>query len=472
MSRVRERAQISAHLTSRMTSDRQVRNWAKYVWWCEVNGRETLLDKRVDSEPQLLAFLHTSRSDRGWAPLTVREYMSAVRVAHVESGREDPKGPRLAAWLKAGLRENGGQPVLQKIDAITPEQLATAADNRPDRIDSDTVRRRGLLVVAFALRDFTAISSLRELRTTAFDVRNNSIIITSDNGVRGFMDAASQPILYAGLSAALVLAGQHPRPLFGAREQDRAAWVSAWRRAFADDLGPEEVWHKAAAANDDQVAWWMLNLDRGLQQRIQDRAYLLVGVLGGHRHATMARLTIGHFHKTSTGYSYEISPHEDKGGLLAARNGARLKVLYRNVDHLELDPAACPVWCPACALSDHLAMRAHHGARSESSLWVRVGTVRALLDGKPPGAARQTLRLRATLGEQVSENQWIATRSLRVTSATLAHTQGSSIAEVADHLGHYNAGSAEAYLRRTDPHGFNLVLSVASSRRTASKLSA
>lgn len=477
-------AWLKDRLTHRPLTANDKNMLSLYERWCEANDQPLLAPEKPtatdpSAEQMALRFLHVHR-DR-WTVQTGEEYLRMMRQFYARNGRPEPRGPRLDAYRKARRREQGGDRGQRPTDALTKAQVNAAAepDNQQMRESAQVRRLRAVVAVAVVLNIDPTTStrtqpSVQRLTRDGFRIRDHDIVITYA-GERHLLDQETRPDFYRALSDALEDAGDAELPLWDNETTHKRPQVAdtellqaAGRRAFPTSLHPRNRagWTALFAefSSDEDWRWWMLNLDGELERRRRDLAYLLGGVATGHRHAELERLTIGHIKVLNggAGYSHELGPHEHKGGILSARQGGNPKPIKRHLLHLSDDPAApCPAICAACALRDYLEVRERAGATETSPLFV--SSKRRDLPLSRQAAGQRLVKLLDDISEMAppSEGQKVGTRSMRVTAATRARSDGQSLQEIAAHYtDHQNLRHLERYIRRVDPFSDNLELEV------------
>ncbi|MBY9074224.1 hypothetical protein K1X13_05245 [Nocardioides sp. WL0053] len=471
MSRAEARALVAAEITNQEPTRNSRDATRVYEVWCAANDQTVFPDAAI-AEQQLLRFLHSNRLEHGWSWGTCNNYALGIAQSYERDGRPDPRGSRMKAWLLAVKRQQAGGPATPRTDALGGTQILSAVATRSSGLEGHRVARlRGVISVAEALGvDPTAYgTALQRLPRSAFSVREEDIVVTDATGRKHLLDRTAQPEFFAALTAALDHAGDVDLPLFDASDASdrpltvrdtrslRAAWDRATPRGSARVQVRVASWREAfpASAPTDRV-WWLRCVDEEYERRVQDVAYLLVGIQTALRHQTMKQMSLGHIATTTTGYVHEIAPKEHKGGLQSVAQGGRRRRLTKFVDHLERSPLTCPAHCPACALGTHLALRRQRGATDTDPVWVTQHG-RPLALGPANRRLQQLIDAPTDLCDGWTQN--IGTRSLRVTAATLARQMGMTPTQIAETVtDHANVATAELYIRRVDPFSFQLAL--------------
>lgn len=428
---------------------------AAFERWCAANDEKPW----PLTEDRLLVYLHAHYPN--WSTKTARQTVSQL-VEHGKTlGHPDPRTETVPAYLSALARDLGEHKAARTqalpAEALTAVSGAAQGQAAGAPAAEQLARRRALLVVCEALgvnpltrRDVAAARAL---------TRDQFTVIGQDVRARGtdwslLVDRDRTPERYELLTTVLEGADPAATPLAGGRDID--ADVDRVRDAVGRELlsaGQGTVTRAAAAAawdaatNEERLKV-IVGLDGRYRQRIQDAAYLLHGVATGHRHAELARLTLGHLRPTGTGWTYTLAEH--KSAIKAASRGGKATPIVAGIDHLDEHRDRCPAWCPACALDRHVNQRLLDGATSTDRLYVS-GTGKPL--GRHVGAA---IVARATGVENAS------TRSMRVTAATLAREAGMSYEEIRTQVTHHESvTTTQLYVRRADPFTADVTLVIA-----------
>jgi hypothetical protein len=471
MSRAAARALLAGEVTKQEPTRNSRDATRVYVAWCTANKQVPFAEAAV-AEQQLLRFLHSNRRKHSWSWGTCTNYALGVAQSYLRERHPDPRGPKVRAWLLAVKRQQAGRPAVPRTDAITSAQIlsAAAAETGPTQ-GGRVARLRGVIAAAEALGvDPTAYGvGLQRLPGSAFQVRAEDIVVTDAAGRKHLLDRATQWEFFVALRTALQEAEDAEFPLFDSSEgssrpltvRDTRLLRAAWDRA-APHGGPRVQegagsWRAVFTASTaaDRI-WWLRCVDERYERRVQDLAYLLVGIQTALRHQTMKQRTLGNITATATGYLDQIAAVHHKGGLQSVARGGSPDDLEKYVDHLADTSLPCPAHCPACALGRHLEMRRRRGGRDDDSVWVTQ-------HGRPLALGPAGRRLREIVGEPIDGgdgiSQKVGTRSLRVTAATLARQMGMTPEQIAETVtDHKQGATAELYIRRVDPFSFQLAL--------------
>ena len=452
--------------------------WATYERWCAANGQPPIPTHDPDApsaERVLLRFLHANVEARGWAHGYAKAIAGTVARVHQVEGHDDPRSALVRRYLKS-LRRVGAQPQ-RPVDGFTAEQLLHISDPAVLRAQNppspSAIALGGLLAVAQTVTCDPTDRRLEGLTRSAFKVRSNDVVIAFE-GSRHVLSRTQHPDFHAALIAALATEGSADEPFTAtsgaAALRQHLKW--AWRRAYPGSapgvgrlptLRSVRDWWEQGSVNDRQ--WFLLNtVEPHLARNTQDLAILFVGVVTGHRHAELSRLTIGHVEATDTGYCWALAPSQHKGGLLTSQSGGVGETLIRTVDHLD----GCPTFCPACILGAHLHVRRRLGALAHDALFG--GADPLGVTGTSAAVRRMWSLVSAEMPGNESEVLRISSRSLRVTAATLAREQGMSIPDISSSItGHKQFSTTTRYIRRVaggDQEDF--VLSLEGPRRPGS----
>lgn len=397
-------------------------------------------------------------------------YALGVAQSYMRSAHPDPRGLRVEAWLLARKREQAGRPAVTRPDALAGNQIvATAEASSEPVLDPHIARLRGVVAVADALGvDPTSYHvALQRLPRSAFLIRDQDIVITDTHGERHVLDQGLRPEMFTALTFALhnsdtempLLDATQPADQFKKRDTEwlRRAWDLAAPRGLPRVAASAARWRTAfeASTPEDRV-WWLKCVDRDFEERVQNVAYLLVGVQTAFRHASMKRLVLGQMQATSSGFIVEVDPAQHKGGRQSSAQGGRPRTLIKRIDHLAPGPQQCPVFCPACALSSHLGVRRRRGGSDNGPVWCnRFGAQMDLA-----GANRRLKTVLTPLDAGGHDRtQTIGTRSLRVSAATLARQSGMPLMEIAEDVtNHVKLATLGLYLRQVDPFSVELTL--------------
>ena len=461
-----------------------------YTRWCDANSQPALPSDAPDAPTPsqvLLRYLHCNSQERGWAHGTCSHVSLVVAQYVMKHGHDDPRDVRVRAWLKARLRETGKR-AQRPVDALTLDEVKTAAATPTKRSSAHLSRRRALIALADLLEEAELLHAnpmvagrdvitMRHLQADAFDVGEERIRVTIKNDVLTILRERT-PVHFEAVRTALNEADGRTYPLLPddsddvhRRTDDRTADRSLMHQALRR-LEPtlETVAGGVQVSTPAAAAWWaastraqrlrlMARLDGSLNERVQDLAYFLTGVVNMHRHAELARLTLGHMVPRAGGYDYTLEQH--KGGEHAQRWGSKVKPIHGALDHAADDPQNCPVTCPACAMDNHLALRREDGGQDADPLFISyVGTAKGQV--LHTAAGRSILRryaelIGATTNEDGSARR-ISSRSMRVTAATLLRDAGASYLELMEAGSWSSPLYAALYVRRNDAWSGTLVL--------------
>jgi hypothetical protein len=500
MSKEQAREDLAQELVQPSSDRGEATIWAAYQAWCAVNGMTEMPtpDAAIDAEQVLLRYLHSNRQARDWSWSTTRNYALVVAQRQVTAGHDDPRGPRVQAYIKAVRRQTGtrkGQPT----DAFTADEVKAAPEvmEAMHPVHPHVVRRRALMAVSDVLEEagvatlnpFAAVdvTQLWAVPASAFEVRGTEIRLTFDGElaiVARERTPAHYEVIVAGLAAPLdpefplrMTPEERPRSekaepnidaLLMRRSAGRAEPSLKRRRGKQPGKGTP-AWHVENAdaraywrdATPEQRLWVMAHADPKLARRTRDLAYFLTGVVNAHRHAELARLTVGHVGKRDDGsYAYQLAEH--KGSELARHRAGRGKPIIGELDHLATESGQCSLLCPACAMARHLRQRRSDGAKDAEPLFTAQAASPAggQVLGRE-GAQKVVQRLfdlvdSGTDGEGTERR--VGTRSMRVTAVTLMRKAGASYEEIGELTDHSSVDLVELYVRRADPWGSDLVL--------------
>lgn len=430
--------------------------WATYARWCAANDQPPTPTPHPDAPSAkrvLLRFLHANVEARGWAHGYAKAIAGTVARVHQRDGHDDPRSALVRRYLKS-LRRVGAQPQ-RPVDGFTAEQLLHISDpavlRARNHLSPSALALGGLLAVAETVGCDPTDWRLDGLSRGAFNVRSDDVVIAFE-GRRHVLSSARQPDFHAALTEALAATGPADEPFAVTSEAAalRQLLKRSWIRAHPGPahgggrlptLRSIRDWWERSSFNDRQ--WLLLNtVEPHLARNVQDLAILFVGVVTGHRHVELSRLTIGHVGVTATGYCWTLAPSQHKGGLLVAQSGGLAEPLIRTVDHLD----GCPTFCPACILGAHLRVRRRLGALAQDALFGGAGPLG--VRGTSAAVQRMWSLVSAEMPGKESDLLRISSRSLRVTAATLARKQGMSIPDISSSItGHKQFSTTARYIR-------------------------
>jgi hypothetical protein len=181
-------------------------------------------------------------------------------------------------------------------------------------------------------------------------------------------------------------------------------------------------------------------------QRAADSAWFFTSLCAGWRAAELSRLDFSHWEAarrtaTSEGYEFVLAPEDHKGGRIAIAAGRSGQSLRLFVWHTEPDASAVdgtrghPKSCPACVLERHVELRQQ---------------IDLIDPGEPLFVTLEGHRVSTSQAARIVERIWhrvehldahasarrIGSRSVRITTATMAWVRGLSLADLAELLGH------------------------------------
>lgn len=252
------------------------------------------------------------------------------------------------------------------------------------------------------------------------------------------------------------------------RVKSAASWASGDLPLRSSVQAFAEWWAAADASRTSMLAW----LENPYFERDAcDLAYFYVGLGFGARHAELKRLRMRHLVPIRDGWRVQLPAHEHKGGKLALHHGGKGEALVHDIIHVGEYPH--PPQCPACLLQTHLTHRAQRGPlEPESHLFVsqrgRQTVVRPGENAEMSITAGAEIirrlygKVRAYLGpDEEGRPRRLGTRSIRVTAATLAKSEGMALAEISELIGHRQLSTTSLYLRVHDEYAeSDLVLSL------------
>lgn len=448
--------------------------WRAFDRFCAANGRSAFPDTgdAGSGERLLVRYLHLHAQERHWKASYVRKVSGYISRHWQKAGHPDPRGLLWARLIKA-IERSSAAPA-RPTDAFTEQEVVAIAEAiaAPRISGPNVLYAASVLLVARALGIGRPLAHAGHLVDTMTSLSLTDDRLTVDVSGEGRVMGTAFPagqIIVDGLRE-LGVRNEHSHFLPGGSPDamldeykstprpTRYGWLhSACRRGLARAIyvareGAMDIpsarsfddwWEAATTADQNGLIEHVLN--RHLSRDLQDLAYFYTALTFGGRYAEMSRLRIGWLTETTDGYTGQIPANKHKGGLLAVRHGAKPEAIDLLVPHAP----GHPPHCPACRLTDHLNQRRARGARPRDLVFLSARNT-----ALPAQAATKILsRLLAAIEtDQVpSSPRRIGTRSMRVTTATLARLKGLSIVEIAQ-LGHWKQlSTAERYIRVNDP---------------------
>ena len=411
--------------------------WARFERWCQANGRDPL----PAVEDTLLAYL-AERADLAWS--SVKGIITVVNRIHDRHAYRRPGQQACKAVLREIARVRGriAEPLVDDLSSAELRAMSRVLRGQPGG-DGAALRLSAATAacVLLGIQSPPDTYHLAELwDRVAIDVSPKEVAV-SIGTARKLLRDKDDPFVSAMLRRAAALKADERRAGV-ARAPSGAALASAWCRA---GLGTAPAQIPAGMRRDD-LTWLITNIEPDAHRRLRDRAYLLVGVTLALRHEDLAHLRIENVSCDPDGAGYRVYFTRSK----ADPDGSRPP---RLVPHVMTPDGDCDELCPACALRDHLRVVAEAGRLT--------GYVFATLyAGKWAPMTRQNARLRirdAWCRTNPTSEKRIASRSCRVTGATLAYNAGMTVADIAAEVTlHAAIDEADRYIRRHHETEFQL----------------
>lgn len=470
------------------STDDAAYEWGRYQAWAQVNSISILPSQEEVAviEDALLLYLHHHFKERGWSMVTVKKVGGHLARCYMAAGYPDPRRRRWDRYLVAcaALRPPG-----PKMDAFSDEQLAALAAFEQRAVAEPGNALRLVAAAALALGDLLNwtgsptrfLRQALEVEADAFITRAQDIVV-SHAGRRVIVDPARHPVHHRVLARLLDSHYQDRRQV---ESSPVAAVLSAWEQQHAGDKAGKStrtprtrssarirkqvitVYRWLSGCTDEREAvlvetvagWWrdadaaerstairLLELGEAGVQRTADSAWFFTSLCAGWRAAELSRLDFSHWEAarrsaTSEGYEFVLAPQSHKSGRIALAAGASGNTLRLFVWHTETDASAVdgtrghPESCPACLLERHVELRQQVDIVEPSDpLFVT-------LEGNRVSTAQQA-RIVERIWDRVeyldahASARRIGSRSVRITTATMAWARGLSLADLAELLGH------------------------------------
>lgn len=427
----------SARKMPHTTAAAERETWAAFERWCHGTGRNPL----PAVEHTLLAYL-AERADLAWG--SVKRIIGVVNRIHDRHGYQRPGREACRAVLRETARVRGrvAEALVDDLSMAELRAMSRVLRGQPGG-DGPALRLSAATAACVLLGIQCPLDThhLAELwDRIAIDVPPKEVAISVGTARRLLRDR-DDPFLTAMFRGAAALKADEGRA-GDAWAPSGAALASAWRRA---GLGTAPAQLPAGMRRDD-LTWLITNIEPDTHRRLRDRAYLLVGVTLALRHEDLAHLRIENVSCDPDGAGYRVYFTRSK----ADPDGSRPP---RLVPHVTTPDGDCDELCPACALRDHLRVVAGVG-RSTGYVFA------TLYAGKWAPMTRQNARLRirdAWRRTNPTSEKRIASRSCRVTGATLAYDAGMPVAEIAAEVTlHATIDEADRYIRRHHETEFQL----------------
>ncbi|WP_341230516.1 hypothetical protein [Nocardioides salarius] len=462
--------------------------WGRYQAWAEVNGISVLPSQKEAAvvENTLLLYLHHHFTERGWSMVTVRNVGGHLARCYMAVGYPDPRGRCWDRYLKAcaALRPPG-----PKMDVFSEEQMAALAALERCAVAEPGNPFRLVAAASLALGDLlewtgsptTFLRHALDVEANDFLTRAQDIVI-SHAGRRVVVDPVRHPVHHRVLAQLLDSRDQDGQQV---EQPSVSALLTAWEQQHAGDRSGTRArsprtrsgarfrkhlitvyrWlsgctdARDAVLADDVAGWWhdadgaersaairLLELGEAGVQHAADSAWFFTAVCAGWRAAEMSRLDFSHWDAarrsaTTEGYEFVLAPQSHKSGRIALAAGQsgdplRLFVWHTGPGATAVDGTRShPQSCPACMLERHVELRQQiDDVDPDDPLFVT-------LEGNRVSTA-QAARIVERIWERVAHldahavSRRIGSRSVRITTATMAWARGLSLADLADLLGH------------------------------------
>lgn len=418
--------------------DREV--WAAFERWCDATNRDAL----PTTEASLLAYLN-EHPDWSWS--YAKQITVVVNRVHVRNGHPKPAGAATNSKLRELARERGriAEPLVDDFSADELLAMSRVLRGQPGG-DGDAILRLSAAVIGCVLLGIQ--SPLDRTSLTAvwrgLDIRPRpGELVVSHDATRRLLREKDDPFVATVLRRAAALKSDEDIVDCG-RKSGVPTLSCAWRRA-GFGAAPERI---PTDIGRDDLAWLITSIKPDAHRRLRDRAYILVGVFWALRHEDLAHLLIQNVQSDPDGNGYRAYFARSKADPEGSRP-ARLLPHVRQPD----GSGRCDELCPACALHEHLRAVAAEG-RTDGLLFA------TLYAGRRSAMTRQNARLlvrNAWLRTSPASNKRVATRSCRVTGATLAYQAGMPVDEIASKVTlHATIDEADRYIRRHNETEFQL----------------
>jgi hypothetical protein len=269
----------------------------------------------------------------------------------------------------------------------------------------------------------------------------------------------------ASLCAALTPGEELVRwPWRSLRDRVRGAW---WRLTRPLEAGagvtvPEEWWRTSTPQDRE----WLVRYaeDPNLERSRQDCAYFFGGLCFGGRYNELKELRFRHLvAEDGYGFQFRLEADEHKGGRISQSQGRRGEALDIHIPHVvAADGTSHATHCPACSFAQHLEVRRlHGGGQPGERVFVGLRSQETLNQKTATDIVKRLWSRVQHLAAEPEVEHRVGTRSIRITTATLARLEGLTLAEIADLLGHHLWSTTTGYIERHDDHaGGDLVLAV------------
>lgn len=441
-------AELSA--ASLCRDSRANRQWlfAAYQRWCLQHGCCAL----PSAERDIVGYLHDV--GRHWSAVHRRATALAIGWSNTQAGHPDPRGPELAAYLRAASARYGmrRQPPVHALSAEDIARMVFAAGRCSEQETLDRARNAVIRSAATSgaldwTRPRRPWQRLLSVPASSFSCHQTSVHVTLGT-ITVHIDEEADPLGYEALvellhgasaSGTVDAAGPAPgmsnSPLAFADAADAARFVALWRRVRRNWEQPDVVPTAAELRTWSDERWWWHQrlLPRCADRQLRDVAWLLVGWSLGARFADLHDAVV--VTRTHDGQRH-LRTVQHK----TSRDGSDPLDMF--VMHL----SECGPLCPACALDDHLELQERRAAAGAPMFATSYGGPQRMT------GANARLQLRAMwLASGGAEGVQVTTRSLRSGAAVTASERGAQIGEVQQLLRQADTRATRHYLRRRRP---------------------